>query len=194
MTVSSCQTNASHLAGMQQYRNVIVSVLRDALESWYHMCVKPCVNWRVFVSLRVFLLLLSSGYIGLRIVALEEQLTSLGALPEFTLQSGWVVILHNWGILICVSTWDPTFIFILSGTKKRKRSQPSELQKEPPKNVFEDPLAAAGNAGKDLYFAHAPATELCASLPRTPPKGVRLRDAGVDKTRACLRSQPSGLC
>ncbi|XP_051549268.1 GRAM domain-containing protein 2B isoform X5 [Myxocyprinus asiaticus] len=35
----------------------------------------------------VFLLLLSSGYIGLRIVALEEQLTSLGALPEFTLQS-----------------------------------------------------------------------------------------------------------
>lgn len=37
---------------------------------------------------RVVLLLLSSGYIGLRIVALEEQLTSLGALPEFTLQSG----------------------------------------------------------------------------------------------------------
>lgn len=37
---------------------------------------------------RVFLLLLSSGYIGLRIVALEEQLSSLGALPEFTLQSG----------------------------------------------------------------------------------------------------------
>ncbi|KPP60329.1 GRAM domain-containing protein 3-like, partial [Scleropages formosus] len=31
------------------------------------------------------LLLLSSGYIGLRIVALEEQLTSLGALPEFSL-------------------------------------------------------------------------------------------------------------
>ncbi|XP_051550675.1 GRAM domain-containing protein 2B-like isoform X2 [Myxocyprinus asiaticus] len=37
----------------------------------------------------VFLLLLSSGYIGMRIVALEEQLTSLGALPEFTLQSGY---------------------------------------------------------------------------------------------------------
>ncbi|XP_052395477.1 GRAM domain-containing protein 2B isoform X6 [Carassius gibelio] len=37
----------------------------------------------------VFLLLLSSGYIGLRIVALEEQLTSLGALPKFTLQSGY---------------------------------------------------------------------------------------------------------
>ncbi|XP_017548805.1 GRAM domain-containing protein 2A isoform X1 [Pygocentrus nattereri] len=35
----------------------------------------------------VVLLLLSSGYIGLRIVALEEQLTSLGALPEFTLHS-----------------------------------------------------------------------------------------------------------
>ncbi|KAI4896842.1 hypothetical protein NFI96_016904 [Prochilodus magdalenae] len=37
----------------------------------------------------VVLLLLSSGYIGLRIVALEEQLTSLGALPEFTLHSGY---------------------------------------------------------------------------------------------------------
>ncbi|XP_067271389.1 GRAM domain-containing protein 2B isoform X2 [Pseudorasbora parva] len=37
----------------------------------------------------VFLLLLSSGYIGLRIVALEEQLMSLGALPEFTVQSGY---------------------------------------------------------------------------------------------------------
>ena len=42
----------------------------------------------VFVSFRVVLLLLSSGYIGLRIVALEEQLTSLGALPEFSLQAG----------------------------------------------------------------------------------------------------------
>ncbi|XP_060797262.1 GRAM domain-containing protein 2B isoform X2 [Neoarius graeffei] len=37
----------------------------------------------------VVLLVVSSGYIGLRIVALEEQLTSLGALPEFTLHSGY---------------------------------------------------------------------------------------------------------
>ncbi|XP_027015347.1 GRAM domain-containing protein 2B isoform X1 [Tachysurus fulvidraco] len=37
----------------------------------------------------VVLLVLSSGYIGLRIVALEEQLTTLGALPEFTLHSGY---------------------------------------------------------------------------------------------------------
>lgn len=47
------------------------------------------VTWRMLcVRARVVLLLLSSGYIGLRIVALEEQLTSLGALPEFALQSG----------------------------------------------------------------------------------------------------------
>lgn len=46
----------------------------------------PCANLRT--SFRVVLLLLSSGYIGLRIVALEEQLTLLGALPEFTFQSG----------------------------------------------------------------------------------------------------------
>ncbi|XP_058495068.1 GRAM domain-containing protein 2B isoform X1 [Solea solea] len=48
------------------------------------------LNMLLFIYLiLVVLLLLSSGYIGLRIVALEEQLTSLGALPEFTLQSGY---------------------------------------------------------------------------------------------------------
>lgn len=48
------------------------------------------LNTLLFIYLiLVVLLLLSSGYIGLRIVALEEQLTSLGALPEFTLQSGF---------------------------------------------------------------------------------------------------------
>ncbi|KAE8294058.1 GRAM domain-containing protein 2B GRAM domain-containing protein 3 [Larimichthys crocea] len=48
------------------------------------------LNTLLFIYLiLVVLLLLSSGYIGLRIVALEEQLTSLGALPEFTLQSGY---------------------------------------------------------------------------------------------------------
>ncbi|KAM9849099.1 GRAM domain-containing protein 2B isoform 2-T2 [Aulostomus maculatus] len=47
------------------------------------------LNTLLFIYLiLVVLLLLSSGYIGLRIVALEEQLTSLGALPEFNLQSG----------------------------------------------------------------------------------------------------------
>ncbi|XP_037553964.1 GRAM domain-containing protein 2B isoform X2 [Nematolebias whitei] len=48
------------------------------------------VNTLLFIYLiLVVLLLLSSGYIALRIVALEEQLTSLGALPEFTLQNGY---------------------------------------------------------------------------------------------------------
>lgn len=48
------------------------------------------LNTLLFIYLiLVVLLLLSSGYIGLRIVALEEQLTSLGALPEFTLQTGY---------------------------------------------------------------------------------------------------------
>uniref|UniRef100_H3CXI8 Si:zfos-943e10.1 n=1 Tax=Tetraodon nigroviridis TaxID=99883 RepID=H3CXI8_TETNG len=47
------------------------------------------INTLLFIYLILaVLLLLSSGYIGLRIVALEEQLTSLGALPEFTLRSG----------------------------------------------------------------------------------------------------------
>ncbi|XP_035276122.1 GRAM domain-containing protein 2B-like isoform X2 [Anguilla anguilla] len=39
--------------------------------------------------LLVLLLVLTSGYIGLRIMALEEQLSSMGALPEFSLQSGY---------------------------------------------------------------------------------------------------------
>ncbi|XP_056271207.1 GRAM domain-containing protein 2B isoform X2 [Pseudoliparis swirei] len=48
------------------------------------------LNTLLFIYLiLVLLLLLSSGYIGLRIVALEEQLTSLGALSEFTLQRGY---------------------------------------------------------------------------------------------------------
>lgn len=55
-------------------------------------CFQPCeIHWYntlLFVC-RVVLLVVSSGYIGLRIVALEEQLTSLGALPEFTLHSGY---------------------------------------------------------------------------------------------------------
>nr|XP_023696665.1 GRAM domain-containing protein 2B-like isoform X3 [Paramormyrops kingsleyae] len=43
-------------------------------------------NVLVFIYLiLVVLLLLSSGYIGLRIVALEEQLSSMGALPHFSL-------------------------------------------------------------------------------------------------------------
>ncbi|KAJ8278334.1 hypothetical protein GJAV_G00086500 [Gymnothorax javanicus] len=46
------------------------------------------INTLLFIYLLlVVLLLLSSGYIGLRIVALEEQLTSLGALPEFSLHN-----------------------------------------------------------------------------------------------------------
>ncbi|KAJ8409406.1 hypothetical protein AAFF_G00228070 [Aldrovandia affinis] len=47
------------------------------------------LNLLLFIYLLlVVLLVLSSGYIGLRIVALEEQLTSMGALPEFSLQRG----------------------------------------------------------------------------------------------------------
>ncbi|XP_051554637.1 GRAM domain-containing protein 2B-like isoform X2 [Myxocyprinus asiaticus] len=41
----------------------------------------------VFYLIIVSLLLLSSGYIGLRIVALEKQLSMLGTLPEYTLHN-----------------------------------------------------------------------------------------------------------
>ncbi|KAL1023309.1 hypothetical protein UPYG_G00039030 [Umbra pygmaea] len=48
------------------------------------------LNTLLFIYLMlVVLLLLSSGYLGLRIVALEEQLTSLGAMAEFSWQSGY---------------------------------------------------------------------------------------------------------
>lgn len=55
-----------------------------------HMTINmTCGVFCFFFHHRVVLLLLSSGYIGLRIVALEKQLTSLGALPEFSLRSGY---------------------------------------------------------------------------------------------------------
>ncbi|KAL1281180.1 hypothetical protein QQF64_015780 [Cirrhinus molitorella] len=40
----------------------------------------------LFYVILVILLLLSSGYIGLRIAALEQQLSLLGSMPEFTMQ------------------------------------------------------------------------------------------------------------
>uniref|UniRef100_A0A8C9W3K0 GRAM domain-containing protein n=1 Tax=Scleropages formosus TaxID=113540 RepID=A0A8C9W3K0_SCLFO len=43
----------------------------------------------IFYLVLVLLLLVSSGYIGLRIVALEEQLSSMGALPQFSLPRGY---------------------------------------------------------------------------------------------------------
>ncbi|CAB1317188.1 unnamed protein product [Coregonus sp. 'balchen'] len=58
-------------------------------EAVYHdMSSREMSNLNVLLSIYLFLvvfLLLSSGYIGLRILALEEQLSSLGALPEFSI-------------------------------------------------------------------------------------------------------------
>lgn len=62
----------------------------DAARSFFIQREAPNLNTLLLIYLMlVVLLVLSSGYIGLRIVALEEQLTSLGALPEFTLHSGY---------------------------------------------------------------------------------------------------------
>nr|XP_046213897.1 GRAM domain-containing protein 2A-like isoform X1 [Oncorhynchus gorbuscha] len=52
------------------------------------LLIREMSNLNVLLSIYLFLvvlLLLSSGYIGLRILALEEQLSSLGALPEFSI-------------------------------------------------------------------------------------------------------------
>ncbi|XP_029501349.1 GRAM domain-containing protein 2B-like [Oncorhynchus nerka] len=52
------------------------------------LLIRDMRNLNVLLSICLFLavlLILSSGYIGLRIVALEEQLSSLGALPEFSI-------------------------------------------------------------------------------------------------------------
>ncbi|KAL4634784.1 GRAM domain-containing protein 3-like isoform X1 [Arapaima gigas] len=57
-----------------------------------HLIMRNCSRLSVLLFiylLLVLLLLLSSGYIGLRILALEEQLMSLGALPEFSLPTGY---------------------------------------------------------------------------------------------------------
>ncbi|CDQ93450.1 unnamed protein product [Oncorhynchus mykiss] len=52
------------------------------------LLIREMSNLNVLLSIYLFLvvlLLLSSGYIGLRILALEEQLSSLGALPDFSI-------------------------------------------------------------------------------------------------------------
>ncbi|CDQ83271.1 unnamed protein product [Oncorhynchus mykiss] len=52
------------------------------------LLIRDMRNLNVLLSICLFLavlLILSSGYIGLRIVALEEQLSSLGALPELSI-------------------------------------------------------------------------------------------------------------
>ncbi|XP_014047276.1 GRAM domain-containing protein 2A isoform X3 [Salmo salar] len=52
------------------------------------LLIREMSNLNILLSIYLFLvvfLLLSSGYIGLRILALEEQLSSLGALPEFSI-------------------------------------------------------------------------------------------------------------
>ncbi|KAM9762759.1 GRAM domain-containing protein 2B isoform 2-T2 [Menidia menidia] len=86
---------------MQQNDNSSTEELSESGGSWVWSVTEKAksllvqreagnLNTLLFIYLiLVVLLLLSSGYIGLRIVALEEQLTSLGALPEFTLQSGY---------------------------------------------------------------------------------------------------------
>ncbi|XP_051894205.1 GRAM domain-containing protein 2B isoform X2 [Pristis pectinata] len=67
--------------------------------SWFTKVIKKVKSFAAFHEsttfntliiiyvLLVLLLLISSGYIGLRIVALEEQLMSMGAWPEFHTQS-----------------------------------------------------------------------------------------------------------
>ncbi|XP_041753003.2 GRAM domain-containing protein 2A [Coregonus clupeaformis] len=69
----------------------------DSADSWVWrvperikslLLIREMSNLNVLLSIYLFLvvfLLLSSGYIGLRILALEEQLSSLGALPEFSI-------------------------------------------------------------------------------------------------------------
>lgn len=67
-----------------------VSCVTEKARSFLIQRESSTLNTLLFIYLiLVVLLLLSSGYIGLRIVALEEQLTSLGALPEFSLQTGY---------------------------------------------------------------------------------------------------------
>lgn len=101
------------------------------------------------------------------------------------------VILH-W-CLTSESIRKSRYLFGISGTKKRKRSHPSELWKEPPKTIFKDTLAAARNAGKDLYL-HMHQLLNSVRLCQGNHQRASLRDAGVDETRACLRSQSFGLC
>ncbi|TRY60383.1 hypothetical protein DNTS_025786 [Danionella cerebrum] len=63
----------------------------------------------------VLMLLLSSGYIGLRIVALEEQLTTLGAMPDLGLHSSGGLCETGFGITLQKVTSIPMFIVGILG-------------------------------------------------------------------------------
>lgn len=77
----------------------IEEILHGNGNSWFGKVTKKVKSFTTFHEsttfntliiiyvLLVLLLLVSSGYIGLRIVALEEQLKSMGAWPEFDAQS-----------------------------------------------------------------------------------------------------------
>ncbi|XP_072525191.1 uncharacterized protein [Salminus brasiliensis] len=63
-----------------------VTMVTEKIKSALSMSTTTNLNKLIIVYLvLVILLLLTSGYIGLRIVALEEQLNTLGAMPEFGL-------------------------------------------------------------------------------------------------------------
>ncbi|XP_030228624.1 GRAM domain-containing protein 2A isoform X2 [Gadus morhua] len=85
---SSFSSSSSSELPMEEGGSWMCSVTRRARSLLYQREASTLNTLLVIYLILVMLLLLSSGYIGLRIVALEEQLNLLGALPEFSLNSG----------------------------------------------------------------------------------------------------------
>ncbi|XP_059923496.1 GRAM domain-containing protein 2A [Gadus macrocephalus] len=86
---SSFSSSSSSELPMEEGGSWMCSVTRRARSLLYQREASTLNTLLVIYLILVMLLLLSSGYIGLRIVALEEQLNLLGALPEFSLNSGY---------------------------------------------------------------------------------------------------------
>ncbi|XP_013996421.1 GRAM domain-containing protein 2B [Salmo salar] len=97
--IDTISSNSSREDSVEQSLPIetVYSDLPSSADSWVWivtervktlLLIRDMRNLNVLLSICLFLavlLLLSSGYIGLRIVALEEQLSSLGALPEFSI-------------------------------------------------------------------------------------------------------------
>ncbi|CAL8393409.1 unnamed protein product [Boreogadus saida] len=86
---SSFSSSSSSELPMEEGASWMCSVTRRARSLLYQREASTLNTLLGIYLILVMLLLLSSGYIGLRIVALEEQLNLLGALPEFSLNSGY---------------------------------------------------------------------------------------------------------
>ncbi|KAI1882623.1 hypothetical protein AGOR_G00236790 [Albula goreensis] len=88
---ASTQRNQDYSSSEDNIDHSWIGTVTEKVKSVLMLRQSANISFILFIYLMLgILLLLSSGYIGLRIVALERQLTSIEALAEFCQESGYV--------------------------------------------------------------------------------------------------------